>query len=199
MTKRKDWSGNGNSVVKTLGASNHTEDDRELYDYYATDPKAIDVLLKVEQFDGKVWECACGEGHLSKRMTELGCDVFSSDFVDRGFGLGGLDFLGLENQQWGGHIITNPPYIYAQEFVEKALFVMEPGKKLALFLKLLFLEGKSRKEMFRRFPLKTLYVSSSRLGCAKNGIFDKDSSAVAYGWFVWEKGYRGESVIKWVN
>jgi len=44
-----DWVGNGNSVYKTLGASNHTDKEREKDDYYATDPIAIDKLLTVER------------------------------------------------------------------------------------------------------------------------------------------------------
>jgi len=38
--------------------------------------------------------------------------------------------------------------------------------------------------------------------CAKNGDFEskkKEGSAVAYAWYVWEKGYKGETVIKWIN
>lgn len=42
----KDWIGNKNSVYKTLGASNHTDKDREKNDYYATDPKAAELLLE---------------------------------------------------------------------------------------------------------------------------------------------------------
>lgn len=30
----------------TLGASNHTEKEREINDYYATDPIAVDALLQ---------------------------------------------------------------------------------------------------------------------------------------------------------
>ena len=41
----KDWTGNKNSIFKTLGASNHTDKERENDDYYATDPIAIDVLI----------------------------------------------------------------------------------------------------------------------------------------------------------
>lgn len=41
----KDWNGNGNSVFKTLAASNHTDKDRQGEDYYATDPIAIDKLI----------------------------------------------------------------------------------------------------------------------------------------------------------
>jgi hypothetical protein len=62
------------------------------------------------------------------------------------------------------------------------------GNKVAMFLKLTFLEGKARRELFKRYPPKTVYVSSSRLECGKNGIFKKDP-AVAYAWFVWQKGY----------
>lgn len=41
----KDWTGNQASIFATLGASNHTDKEREMDDYYATDPYAIDVLL----------------------------------------------------------------------------------------------------------------------------------------------------------
>lgn len=33
-----------------------------------------------------------------------------------------------------------------------------------------------------------------------NGDFQSiTSSAVAYAWFVWEKGFTGDPVIKWIN
>lgn len=74
MTKEKDWIGNKKSTFVTLGASNHTDHDRAEYDYYATEPKAIDALLEAETFDKSIpiWENCCGEGHLSKRLEELG-------------------------------------------------------------------------------------------------------------------------------
>jgi hypothetical protein len=35
---------------------------------------------------------------------------------------------------------------------------------------------------------------------AMNGDFDKyGSSAAAYAWFIWEKGYKGETTVKWFN
>lgn len=84
-----DWTGNQKSIYTTLGASNHTEKERETNDYYATDSKAIDVLLEKATLSHNLWECACGEGHLSKRLTELGYNVKSTDLVYRGFGVGG--------------------------------------------------------------------------------------------------------------
>lgn len=61
----KDWTGNKNSIFKTLGASNHTDKERQKEDYYATDPIAAKLLLQVEKFSPHIWECACGEKHLA--------------------------------------------------------------------------------------------------------------------------------------
>jgi len=112
-------------------------------------------------------------------------------------------------------IITNPPYKYANEFVTKALDNVKDGCKVAMFLKLAFLESQERYYMFMKNPPKTVYVFSKRMVCAKNGDFyqrtedgeiKRDSngnpmmlsSAMAYAWFVWEKGYKGDSIIKWI-
>ena len=56
----KDWTGNKNSIFKTLGASNHTYAQRELNDYYATEPKAVELLLQQESFSNNIWEPAIG-------------------------------------------------------------------------------------------------------------------------------------------
>lgn len=42
---KNDWTGNHKSTYITLGASNHTANEREVNDYYATSPDAIDVLI----------------------------------------------------------------------------------------------------------------------------------------------------------
>ena len=43
------------------------------------------MLLELEDFTKlHVWECACGEGHLSKELQKQGYQVYSSDLIDRG-------------------------------------------------------------------------------------------------------------------
>ncbi len=204
----KDWTGNVKSIFVCNGASNHTESDRQIDDYYATEPKAIELLLEQETFNPYVWECACGGGHLSKVLCEKGYKVKSSDIVNRGYeNTEIIDFLKVTKKDIDGDfsrdIITNPPYKYAKEFVEHALDISMDSTKVAMFLKLTFLESKKRRKLFEKYPPKVIYVSSSRLQCAKNGDFETygkgANTAVAYGWFVWEKGFTGDPVVKWIN
>lgn len=187
-----DWTGNSNSIYKTLGASNHTDKQRESHDYYATEPKALELLLDIEKFDSTVWECACGAGHLAEVLKNRGYKVISTDLMYRGYGdPESLDFLSETLEGFDGDIITNPPYKYAKEFVERALDSVKQGHKVAMFLKIQFLEGKTRRKLFDENPPKTVYVSSSRLLCAKNAEFEKmragGGSALAHAWFIWEK------------
>lgn len=188
-------------VFTTIGSSNHVSDERASLDYYATDPKAVELLLQMETFSRLIWEPACGEGHISKVLQSHGHEVISTDLVYRGFGdPEPLDFLEETIEGFDGDIITNPPYSVGLEFVERALDSVRPGGKVAMFLKVQFLEGKRRGEFFKTAPPRTVYISRSRLNCFKNGDMSKKAeSAIAYAWYVWEKGFTGDPVIKWFN
>ncbi|TRW70905.1 NAD(P)-dependent oxidoreductase [Lactococcus lactis] len=193
----KDWNGNKAATFATLAASNHSKGEREVNDYYATEPKAVELLLQKEKFSSIILEPSCGEGHISRVLLDNGYAVKSSDLIDRGFGEV-KDFF--EVDEFCGDIITNPPYKVALDFVKHSLDIIPEGSKVAMFLKLQFLEGKARKEFYKENPPKKIYVASGRLNCAKNGKFEEfKSSAVAYAWFVWEKGYQGSPEIDWIN
>ena len=72
--------------------------------------------------------------------------------------------------------------------------------KVAMFLKLQFLESKARREFFEQCPSKVVYVSSGRLACAKNGDFNQYAGkAMSFAWFIWKKGYKGDTILKWFN
>lgn len=147
----RDWKGGTDSTFKTIGASNHCEHERADLDYYATEPAATDWLCRIEHFDGPILEPSCGEGHISRQLIRAGYEVVSRDLADRGYGEV-TDFLAPENTRWEGDIVTNPPYAFAQEFVEKALAIIPEGRKVAMFLKLTFLEGKRRAALFENYP-----------------------------------------------
>ena len=195
-----DWTGNTNSIFATHGASNHSDTERADLDYYATDPAAVKALLAVEDFTHAIWEPACGGCHISAVLADHGFAVRSTDIVDRGSVLqdGTLDFLKAVpgNQR---DIITNPPYKFAAEFVKQALDISGAYVKIAMFLKLTFLESEKRKPLFDKYPPERIYVFRNRVDCWKNGVKpEKASKAVCYAWFVWEKGFDGNPEIHWI-
>lgn len=144
-------------------------------------------------------------GHLAKVFDKYGKLKKASDLRDRGYGMQ-EDFLcNLEINfnpfyVYEGDIVTNPPYKFALEFVQKALAIIPNGRKVCMFLRIQFLEGIERRDFFKENPPQKVYVCSGRISCAKNGKFeDFLSSASCYAWFVWEKGYKGFPIIKWIN
>ena len=225
INKKKDWKGNNAAVFVCNGASGHAKEDRELYDFYATDPVAIEWLIKLEPQITNVWECFVGTGNLAEPLRREGKLKAISDLVDRGYYPEGIitsygkDFLQM-TKIWKGDIVSNPPYAEAKVWVQHCLDLIQEGHYLALFMKITFLEGKERKKFFEDNPPIRVWVSSSRIPCAKNNKFqvvkkDKDgnpkldkngnpimekvSSATCYCWFIWQKGYKGDTVIKWFN
>ena len=199
--QNRDWTANSKSTFATLGASNHTDKQREVRDFYATPDVATRKLLEQEKFSEYIWECACGARHISKVLEEYGYKVIDTDVVDR-WGNEICDFLTTaKDLRKGVSIITNPPYSKAQEFVENALKFLCEGEKCAFLLRLQFLEGIKRRKLFDTNPPKTVYVFSKRVQCCINGEFEKYKgvgSAIAYAWFVWQKGYKGDTIIKWI-
>lgn len=196
-----DWDGNRRAVFVTNGDSNHSQQERAARDYYATDPRAVMELLKREEFDLNILEPACGGGHISEVLNAHGYEVISADIVQRDYK--GQDYTAdflKDRHIWYGDIITNPPYKYAAEFVEHALEVIENGHKIAMFLKLTFLEGEKRRELFQQNPPCRIYVFTKRVNCALNGeekLFNA-GSAVCYAWFIWQKGSKEKPVIDWI-
>ena len=95
----KDWIGNKTSVSATLGASNLSNKDRAVRDYYATSPSAINAVLPYLDKEIPIWECACGEGHLSKTLKEKGYVVKESDIVVRSYPCEQIDFLWMQQHE----------------------------------------------------------------------------------------------------
>ena len=202
QTKEKDWTGNSKSVFLRLGSSNHSPREREQHDYYATDPIAIDLLTTKIRLPDVVYEPACGEGHLSERLKQYGCKVYSADLIDRGYGEVKDFFDTTSLPEDCSCIITNPPYKYATEFILHSLEILPEGGYCFMLLNNSYLEGKTRYEkIYKQYPPMMVACFVRRLRCSLNGMFDKkleNRSAVPYSWFVWRKGYVGRPLIEWL-
>lgn len=172
--------------------------NREKDDFYPTPPEATIALLNVETFDGPIWEPACGDGAISKVLEAAGLPVISSDLVDRGYGESNIDFL-MEWQARTPHIVTNPPFKLALQFVEHALSLTTG--KVCLLGRLAWLEGQTRRNvLYDNAPIARVHVFSRRLtmqrGRAAND--EDEGGMIAFAWFVWEHGYTGKPTLGWL-
>jgi hypothetical protein len=187
-------------MLEAIYLTGSSEKIREEKDFYPTPPYATLKLLEKEIFNGMIYEPACGDGAISEVLKSHYSDraIFSTDLIDRGYGeRRDLDFL---TEDFTGsqiaNIITNPPYNLAQEFIEKSLELV--NSKVAMLLKLNFLEGQKRHQLFKNTPLKSVYVFSKRLSFDKGNEKGKGNGLLAYAWYVWEKGYKGKPEIDWI-
>lgn len=193
--------------MKTLSGTNlagmSTTRDRVKDDYYATPPEATKAILNMEKLTGSILEPACGEGHISKVLE--GCypnaEIISTDLIDRGYGQGGVDFLTYNYNREFDNIITNPPFKYAKEFIERGLELA--NNKVIMFAKIQLLESEKRQGLFEKHPPKYIYVFSKRINPWRNGSPTDEkgkpwSSTMCFAWFVWEKGYVGEPIVRWL-
>lgn len=202
-----DWTGNSNSIYKTHGASNHSDTNREINDFYATPPCATEALIKycknnnIDIFNKTIFEPACGKGHISECFKNIGCNVISYDLVDRNYADKLENFLETNYTNLDYNIITNPPYKFAKEFVEKSINSIANNNYVCMLLKLTFLEGTKRLEMFRKYPPYKVLVFADRINCSLGGDFEKDpeyGGAVCYAWYIWKKGFSSNTTIDWI-
>lgn len=167
-------------------------------DFYPTPTFATEALLEYVSFSGSILEPCCGKGHISKVLCRLENNaVVSYDIVDRGYGAV-KNFFDEEDGTYS-NVITNPPYRNAQKFVEKAKRVAQ--SKIAMFMKLVFLEGQERYSFFKdeTFPLSEIFVFSERVTLALDGELESGGT-IAYAWFVWNKNYivGSRPTINWI-
>ena len=165
-------------------------------DLYETPTKITEMILNRLDLkdDALILEPANGMGAISNVIKSYGyrCDV--SDIRE------GIDFLKTTGKQNYDAIITNPPYRLAKEFREKSLEHVKEKGQIVMLLRLSFLEGKNRYNFFRDSGLKKVIVSSGRITMFPFGKEEpKNKGTLAYAWYVWEKGYRGEPTLEWFN
>ena len=196
------------AVVKILGSSAHSKEEREKHDFYATDPHSVKLFLETIKQDNielsqNIWECACGDGAITNVLTQYGHTVFSTDIVKRNDTCDAL--LDMTKSEcllkFFGDVFTNPPYKHVDVFVRKSLDMIFDGSLVIMFLRLQFLEGKKRRKLFDEFPPKYIYVHSARQKTYKNNdveTYGNKASAVCFAWFVWEKGYNKEPILRWI-
>ena len=169
-------------------------------DFYATPPENVDCLAHYIDLRKRViWEPACGEGHISKRLHRHCDGVFSTDLFDRGYGKTGVDFLKTDRMASNesvraNDIITNPPFDdMAEKFIRHALDLTElshsnsNGGMVAMFLRNEYDMASSRDDLFENHPAYMLKICVTKRPRWIEG--SKGSPRHNYAWYVWDWDY----------
>lgn len=181
-------------------------------DYFPTPPWVTRALCewlarRGEPLDAyTVWEPACGEGHMARPLAEYFGEVRATDVHQ--YGANEIcDFLALRAYaprlpvQW---VITNPPFLVADQFITIAREVAQRG--VAMLVRTAFLEGQERyRNLFSTHhrPSHILQMSERAamlrgrlIEVGKPDPFNLDddgkprtaSSATSYCWLIWLPG-----------
>lgn len=181
--------------------SQRTE-DRDSLDNFPTPPWATRALIEhvigVHNARGKtVLEPACGEGYMSRALSEYFDAVRSFDV--HGYGYGYVDnFLtsswGDESFDW---VITNPPFKAAEEFICRGLKIARCG--VAVLVRTVFIESVGRWDrLFRDRPCTTFAQFVERVPIVKGRVDPKATTATGYAWLIWDKQSAEHSRIAWI-
>lgn len=163
------------------------------FDFYETPAVAVEELLKREKFKGYIWEPCAGKGAISKILLEHGHVVITSDVQNYGYPIRFQKNF-LETWQSAPNIVTNPPYNIAEEIVRHALRCAK--KKVAMLLRIQFLEGQARYKFFQEFPPNRVWIFSKRITCDADG-----TNMYCFAWFVWDifdLGAKPDTIIGWI-
>ena len=170
-------------------------------DLYETPSPAIEALLRAEPLPPDLWEPACGPGAIVRVLRAHGHRVIGSDVADYGdpTHFYGRDFLMEQKAPDGcGCIITNPPFMHANNFVRHAVTL---APRVIMLLRLAFLEGTGRSDILDGGTLARVYVFRNRLPMMHRNVWQgqQASSAMAFAWFVWDANHQGRTELRRIS
>ncbi len=142
-------------------------------------------------------EPAANRGHMVRPLREYFGEVIASDVHDYGAGFDVEDYLYPCPDIGVSWTITNPPFKLAEQFIERALRYSELGA--AMIVRSAFLEGIGRHErLFNVNPPSHVLQFTERVVMHKGRLAPEGSTATAYCWLVWIKGWDEDTVFEWI-
>lgn len=167
-------------------------------DLYNTPIEALEAAWCAGIFDQfRNYHDPCnGLGEISNFLNSRGKSCTTADIIDYGNGATVEDFLtyGCFGAEC---IVFNPPFLLTEQFIDRALSLCD---NLIMFNRATALEAPRRsiKHQSGEWPLKVFYSFANRVSCTKGVDREPTASSVWYGWYVYDKSYKGNPEIKWL-
>jgi len=143
-------------------------------DDFQTPPEALIPLYPYLKQGWKIWECACGNKNLVMDLFNHGYWTVGTDIKT------GHDYLTYEPDEWDC-CITNPPFKYKQQFLERAYSL---GKPFAFLLPLTTFETAKRQQLFREYGVEVI-LFDRRINFETPNKIANSSAWFATAWFTW--------------
>lgn len=176
---------------------------RDALDDFPTHPFAVRALVEdvlaglvggLDALAGMtVAEPACNRGYMARTLGEYCARVEAADIADYGYvHAAQADYLAdgtlfAVDSPPADLTVTNPPFVKAAEFIERALVRSRVG--IAMFARTVFLEGADRYErLFSVRPPTVIAQHVDRVSLVQGRVDPDVSSATAYLWLVWIHG-----------
>ena len=159
-------------------------------DFYETPAWAVRAILPYLPLNGVRVDAGCGTGAIMMCLPEktIGVEVspvHAAAARAKGHHVVEQDFLTYE--QNAGLVISNPPFVLAEQFIQHAhTLVAQWGGVTAMLLRLNFLASQKRAGLFSVWN-PDVYVLHRR----PSFTADKKTDATEYAWFVSGRGRGG--------
>jgi len=163
-------------------------------DWYVEPAWCVRALFELVPFIGPIHDPACGGGTIVKVALEFGYEASGSDLIARGFCEGGTDFLADYTPRRS--IVTNPPYVEAERFVQHAIEVAE---RVAVIVPLTFSAGQRRcRSLFLPHPPALELVLAKRPSMPPGGTdIPAKGGTTDFSWLIWDRQHSGPTLKRW--
>lgn len=186
---------------------NQSDPTRNKNDLYRTPPIATFILQKYSNVPKNVVEPCAGYGNISAELLRHGHNVKSYDLNHYPEAIVpievGVDVLELKAPEGYTGFVTNPPY-HKNLPMKIAQIGIRDYEYTALLVRLTYLEGVRRKELFDRHPPSQLIFFSDRIRFDNAHIepIEKNQQIggmIAYVWVIWKRDSEGLTSLKWAS
>lgn len=185
----------GRDKIGSLESSN----ERDPMDFYATNPSDVEQICQILGIDKgglTILEPCAGNGHIAKVLEKMGHEVTTNDIIERDYPLDyTLDYLdGDPIPKEFNVVLTNPPFKYAKEFIEKSL---DYAPVVIILAKIDLLETAKRKDLNNNH-LQRVFIHSQRARFALGGDekYFKKSTSMATAWYMYVRNKKGKTRLE---
>lgn len=163
---------------------NEISEDQKGDRKFKISPGSSDLLSQLEILD----PCAGGSRHHGMSYADFlqkngAKSIDTIDIRDDSRASIKGNFLEMNLDKKYDLIITNPPYLSAQSFVEKSLEVTKPGGLVIMLLRLNFF-GSQKRLMFWKNNMPLYTLTHSKRVCFTG---DNKTDSTEYAHFIWQK------------